>query len=83
MALCRLQFLLDRLDALVQIVHQVFLLCVLCGSLRLQFELLVSICYLLFQVLDLLLVLLDDFLAEVGALGQLFFDLLMILQVLG
>lgn len=78
MTLRRLQLLLDRLDALVQVVHQVLLLGVLCGPLRLQFELLVSIGYLLFQILNLLLVLLDDFLAEVGALSQLFFDLFVI-----
>ena len=83
MALRRLQFLFDRLDALIEVVHQVLLLGVLGGSLRFQFELLVGILNLLLKVHDLLLVLLNDFLAEVRSLGQLFLDLLVILQVLG
>ena len=81
MALRRLQLLLNRLNARVEIVHQILLLSVLSRSLRLQFELLVRILYLLLEVLDLLLVLLDNLLAEVRALGKLFLDLLVVFQV--
>ena len=81
MALRRLQLLLNRLNARVEIVHQILLLSVLSRSLRLQFELLVRILYLLLEVLDLLLVLLDNLLTEVRALGQLFLDLLVVFQV--
>ena len=65
----RLQLLFDLLDARVQIVHQVLLLGVLGLPLRLLLELLVNLADLGLELLDLLLVLLYHFLAEVAALG--------------
>ena len=48
---------------------------------RIFLELLVCVLNLRLKVHYLLLVLLDDLLAEVGALGELFFDFFMVLQV--
>ena len=53
-----------------------------CVSGRIFFELPVSILNFGLQVYYLLLVLLDDFLAKVGALGELLLDFFMILQIL-
>lgn len=79
MALRGLQLLLYLLNARVQVVHQVLLLSIRCLSLSLRLELDVRVLDLLFQLLYLLLVLLDHFLAEVGSLGKFFFNLFVVL----
>ena len=82
MTLRRLELLLDLRDACIQVVHQVLLFGVRCLPLGLSFEFVVRVLNLRLQILDLLLVLLNDFLAEVGSFGELFFDLFVILEVL-
>jgi len=74
--------LLYLLDASIQIIHQVLLLRVCRLPFRLCLKLYVGVFYLLLQLLDLLLVLLNDFLAEVGSLCKLFLNLLMVYQLL-
>ena len=69
MTLRGLQLLLDLLDSSVQIVHQILLLSVLGLSLSLLLRSLVTIFNLLLQINDLLLILLDDLLAEMRSLS--------------
>ena len=69
MTLRGLQLLLDLLDSSVQIVHQILLLSVLGLSLGLLLRSLVTIFNLLLQINDLLLILLDDLLAEMRSLS--------------
>ena len=83
MALGLLQLLLNLVDTRVQVVHQVLLFSINVLPSRVFLELLVIVLDLRLQVHYLLLVLLDDLLAEVGALGELLLDFFMILQVLG
>ena len=83
MALRLLQLLLYLVDTRVQVVHQVLLFSINVLPSRVFLELLVIVLDLRLQVHYLLLVLLDDLLAEVGALGELLLDFFMILQVLG
>ena len=64
MALSRLKLLFNLLDARVQIVHQILLFCVRGLSLCLRLKLVVRVFYLLLQFLNLLLILLNNFLAE-------------------
>ena len=79
MALRLLQLLLYLVNTRVQVIHQVLLLGINRVPSRILLELLVSVLNLRLQVHDLLLVLLDDFLAEVGALGELLLDFFVIL----
>lgn len=65
MTLRRLELLLNLLDSRIEIIHKILLLGVLRLSLGLLLELLVCIFNLRIQFSDLLLILLNDFLAEV------------------
>ena len=65
MTLRRLELLLNLLDSRIEIIHKILLLGVLRLSLGLLLELLVCIFDLRIQFSDLLLILLNDFLAEV------------------
>ena len=65
MALSRLKLLFNLLDARVQIVHQILLFSVRGLSLCLRLKLVVRVFYLLLQFLNLLFILLNNFLAEV------------------
>ena len=65
MTLRRLELLLNLLDSRIEIIHKILLLGVLSLSLGLLLELLVCIFDLRIQFSDLLLILLNDFLAEV------------------
>lgn len=81
MTLRRLQLLLDLLNSRVQVIHQVLLLSVLHLPPRLLFLLHVNIFDLFLKVFDLLFVLLDDFLAEMTALSQLFLHFFVVFEV--
>ena len=65
MTLRRLELLFNLLDSRIEIIHKILLLGVLRLSLGLLLELLVCIFNLRIQFSDLLLILLNDFLAEV------------------
>ena len=82
MTLRRLELLLDLRDACVKVVHQVLLLGVGRLPLGFGFEFVVRVLNLRLEILDLLLVLLNHFLAEVRSFGELLFDLFVILKVL-
>ena len=69
MILRRLQLLLDLCDACVQIVHQVLLLSVRSLAFGLCLEFIIRILNLLLEILDLLFVLLNDFLTEMRSFG--------------
>ena len=77
------QLLFNLGNAGVEVIHQVLLLSVLRRPLRLLLHALVILRNLRLQLLDLLLVLMDDFLAEVAAFCKFFFHFFMVLQVLG
>ena len=82
MTLGRLELLFDLTDASVEIVHQVLLLRIGSLPLRLGLELTIRVLDFFLEVLDLLFVLLYDFLAEVRPFSKLFLDLFVVLQVL-
>ena len=81
MTLRGLQLLLDLLDSSIEIVHQILLLSVLGLSLGLLLRSLVTIFDFLLQINDLLLVLLNDLLAEVRSLGQFLLNLFVVFEV--
>ena len=82
MTLSRLELRLDLLDARVQIIHQVLLFSILCCLFTLVLRLLVCLGNLILQLCDLLLVLLDNLLAEMTAFSKFIFDLFVIFQIL-
>ena len=73
--------MLNLLDPLVEVVHEVLLLCVSDLLLALVLKLCICLADLLLELLDLLFVFVDDFLAEVGSFCELFFYLLMVNKI--